>query len=236
MLLSDICRRAAMGGTLASVAGSRVTSAFMSHSSSSSWFNTATATKHTTALAGLLPASDSLLRCWCDSARHSISVKRALSAMAGWLGSWVGGPSQLLLDDQRLLQQLEGKRSNTQEVAFIRLRFERLVDDGELGVVLDVLPPGVAVTGAGVKDHRGGGVIARATGVKGYITIPASSQKSCRRCQISFIFPEEMAARSSFCHSVCSSAGGSQRDVNTRPDSEKALGRFETRPQGFSGI
>lgn len=41
MLLSDICRRAAMGGTLDSVAGSRVTSAFMSLSSSSSWFNTA---------------------------------------------------------------------------------------------------------------------------------------------------------------------------------------------------
>lgn len=41
MLLSDICRRAAMGGTLDSVAGSRVTSAFMSLSSSSNWFNTA---------------------------------------------------------------------------------------------------------------------------------------------------------------------------------------------------
>lgn len=42
-----------------------------------------------TALAGLFPARDSLLRCWCDSARHSTSAKRALSAMAGWLGSWV---------------------------------------------------------------------------------------------------------------------------------------------------
>lgn len=41
MLRSDICRRAAMGGTRDSVAGSRVTSAFMSLSSSSSWFNTA---------------------------------------------------------------------------------------------------------------------------------------------------------------------------------------------------
>lgn len=39
-----------------------------------------------------------------------------------------------------------------QEIAFIRLRFERLVDDGELGIVLDVLPPGVAMTGARVKD------------------------------------------------------------------------------------
>lgn len=44
MLLSDICRRAAMGGTLESVAGSRVTSAFMSLSSSSNWFNTAMTT------------------------------------------------------------------------------------------------------------------------------------------------------------------------------------------------
>lgn len=43
MLLSDICRRAAMGGTRDSVAGSRVTSAFMSLSSSSSWFNTGSA-------------------------------------------------------------------------------------------------------------------------------------------------------------------------------------------------
>lgn len=40
MLLSDICRRAAMGGTLDKVAGSLVTSAFMSLSSSSNWFNT----------------------------------------------------------------------------------------------------------------------------------------------------------------------------------------------------
>lgn len=40
MLLSDICRRAAIGGTLDSVAGSRVTSAFISLSSSSSWLRT----------------------------------------------------------------------------------------------------------------------------------------------------------------------------------------------------
>lgn len=40
-----------------------------------------------------------------------------------------------------------------QEVAFICLRFERLIDDGELGIVLDVLPPGVAVTDTGVKGH-----------------------------------------------------------------------------------
>lgn len=41
MLLSDICRRAAIGGTLDSVAGSRVTSAFISLRSSSSWLRTA---------------------------------------------------------------------------------------------------------------------------------------------------------------------------------------------------
>ena len=41
-----------------------------------------------------------------------------------------------------------------QEVAFVRLRLERLVDDGELGIVLDVLPPGVAVTGTKVKGHE----------------------------------------------------------------------------------
>lgn len=40
MLLSDICRRAVIGGTRESVAGSRVTSAFMSLRSSSSWLRT----------------------------------------------------------------------------------------------------------------------------------------------------------------------------------------------------
>jgi len=42
-----------------------------------------------TALAGLFPPSDSLDRCWWDSARHSTSEKRVLRAMAGWLGSCV---------------------------------------------------------------------------------------------------------------------------------------------------
>lgn len=42
-----------------------------------------------------------------------------------------------------------------QEVAFVRLRLERLVDDGKLWIVLDVLPPGVAVAGMQVKGrHR----------------------------------------------------------------------------------
>lgn len=36
-----------------------------------------------------------------------------------------------------------------QEVALVRLRLERLVDDGKLQVVLDVLPTSVAVSGAG---------------------------------------------------------------------------------------
>lgn len=40
MLLSDICRRAATGGIRDSMDGRRVTSAFMSLSSSSSWFRT----------------------------------------------------------------------------------------------------------------------------------------------------------------------------------------------------
>lgn len=40
MLRSDICRRAETGGILESMLGSRVTSAFMSLRSSSSWFST----------------------------------------------------------------------------------------------------------------------------------------------------------------------------------------------------
>lgn len=47
MLLSDICRRADTGGILDSMLGSRVTSAFMSLRSSSSWFSTARARAHT---------------------------------------------------------------------------------------------------------------------------------------------------------------------------------------------
>lgn len=41
MLRSDICRRAATGGMRDNMEGKRVTSAFMSLSSSSSWFRTA---------------------------------------------------------------------------------------------------------------------------------------------------------------------------------------------------
>jgi len=41
MLRSDICSRAATGGMRDSMEGKRVTSAFMSLSSSSSWFSTA---------------------------------------------------------------------------------------------------------------------------------------------------------------------------------------------------
>lgn len=42
-----------------------------------------------TALAGLFPDMDSLLRCWWDSARHSTSLNRVLRAMEGWEGSSV---------------------------------------------------------------------------------------------------------------------------------------------------
>lgn len=85
ILLSDICNLCATGGILANVAGNRDTSDFMSLSSSSSWLSTLCST----ALAGLLPAKLSLLKCWCDSARHSTSAKRAFNDIAGWLGSWV---------------------------------------------------------------------------------------------------------------------------------------------------
>lgn len=55
MLRSDICRRADTGGILDSMLGSRVTSAFMSLRSSSSWFSTVTARqkkKETTLMSG----------------------------------------------------------------------------------------------------------------------------------------------------------------------------------------
>lgn len=60
-------------------------------------------------------------------------------------GSW--SVSYLEASGQELVLHL-------QKVAFVSLRFERLVDDGELGVVLDVLPPGVAVSATQVKDQR----------------------------------------------------------------------------------
>lgn len=47
MLRSDICRRADTGGILDSMLGSRVTSAFMSLRSSSSWFSTVGAWQRT---------------------------------------------------------------------------------------------------------------------------------------------------------------------------------------------
>lgn len=90
----------------------------------------------------------------------------------------VGGATQLLLDHQRLLQQLDtegglalgkmhrrfkkittdGLTNNLessgqelvldfQEVAPVHLSFERLVEDGEPHVVLDVLPASVTVSG-----------------------------------------------------------------------------------------
>lgn len=41
-----------------------------------------------------------------------------------------------------------------QKVAFICLRLKRLIDDGKLGIVLDVLPAGIAVTATPVKDRE----------------------------------------------------------------------------------
>lgn len=114
MFLSDIWSRTATGGIRAIVAGRRLTSAFMSLRSSSNCFNTTERPQETrqwlmwcldfmkvqrlepppqplcrTALAGLFPDMDSLLRCWWDSARHSTSLNRVLRAIEGWEGSSV---------------------------------------------------------------------------------------------------------------------------------------------------
>lgn len=61
-----------------------------------------------------------------------------------WCCSYVS--SYLEASSQELVLHL-------QEIAFIRLRFERLIDNGKLGIVLDVLPPGIAVTGTWVKGR-----------------------------------------------------------------------------------
>ena len=58
-------------------------------------------------------------------------------------------PPQLLLDDERLLQKLEPPGQelvlDLKEISFAHVHLEWLVDDGEAGVVLDVLPAPVAV-------------------------------------------------------------------------------------------
>ena len=61
----------------------------------------------------------------------------------------VRGTPQLLFDDERLLQQLEAAGQefvlDLDEVALAGVHLERLVDDVETEVVLDVLPSAVAV-------------------------------------------------------------------------------------------
>jgi len=100
---SDICSLWATGGILANVAGSLLTSDFISDRSSSSWFKTLCKT----AFAGLFPAKLSLAKCWCDSARHSTSAKREFSH--GLMGRvlaeiQVCSPTQLFFNYQCLLQ------------------------------------------------------------------------------------------------------------------------------------
>uniref|UniRef100_A0A182V6P5 Uncharacterized protein n=1 Tax=Anopheles merus TaxID=30066 RepID=A0A182V6P5_ANOME len=60
-----------------------------------------------------------------------------------------GGPAQLLLDDERLLEQLEPAGQefvlDLEEVALAHVHLERFVDDREPDVVLDVLPAAVPV-------------------------------------------------------------------------------------------
>lgn len=60
---------------------------------------------------------------------------------------------------------------------------------------------------------------------QGYSTMPASSQKSWRRCQISFILPDWIAARSSFCHRVCSSAEETEAISQSNQAKHKQTGR-----------
>ena len=56
---------------------------------------------------------------------------------------------QLLLDDKRLLEQLETSSQelvlDLEEVSFAHVHLEGLVDDAEPSVILDVLPSAVAV-------------------------------------------------------------------------------------------
>ena len=62
----------------------------------------------------------------------------------------VGRPSQLLLDDQGLLQKLEPPSKklvlDLQEVALAHVHLEGLIDDREPRIVLDILPAAVAVS------------------------------------------------------------------------------------------
>ena len=57
--------------------------------------------------------------------------------------------SQLLLDDQSLLQEFESSGQKLvfdfQKVAFAHVHLERFVDDGKSVVVLDVLPAAISM-------------------------------------------------------------------------------------------
>lgn len=63
-----------------------------------------------------------------------------------------------LLGNGRIKSYLEAPSQelvlHLQKVAFICLRLKRLIDDGKLGIVLDVLPAGIAVTATPVKDRQ----------------------------------------------------------------------------------
>ena len=70
----------------------------------------------------------------------------------------VGRPPELLLDDEGLLEQLEPAGQelvlDLQEVALAHVHLERLVDDGEARVILDVLPATVAMGDDSYKYKR----------------------------------------------------------------------------------
>ena len=62
----------------------------------------------------------------------------------------VSGPPELLLDDQRLLQQLEPPGQelvlDLQEIALAHVHFEGLIDDAEPMIILDVLPATITMS------------------------------------------------------------------------------------------
>ena len=79
--------------------------------------------------------------------------------MVGVLGEVEEGrPPELLLDDERLLEQLEPARQelvlDLQEVALAHVHLERLVDDSEARVILDVLPATVTMGDNSYKYRR----------------------------------------------------------------------------------
>lgn len=98
-----------MGGTLDSVAGSRVTSAFMSLSSSSSWFNTGTATEETR-----LDFSAN----WegFDGTFYSLALAlvQTKKPQQGWEPRWSGVPSMLFFQQKDInMDRLARERVRT---------------------------------------------------------------------------------------------------------------------------